>query len=58
MVELGGQDIVVFYSIAIARDYGIFKPRDRGDHLLLHIIGQRGGEPIDIVFRGVRGLRL
>mgnify|MGYP001851183347 CR=1 FL=1 len=49
-------DAVVFDGVGVSHDLAMFQPLHRAVHLLLQIVGERGGKPLHIHFGGVRAL--
>ena len=50
--------MVIFHRIAGLDDLDPLQPGDRADHLELHILGQRGGDPVRIDGRVVKAFGL
>ena len=57
-MELGRRAVVVFHGVARADDLGILQPGDGADEVVLDLVGQRGGDAVDVELAGVAALRL
>ena len=56
-IKLGGRAVIILHCVAGTDDLGLFQTRDAADEVVLYLIGQGSGDPIDIELAGVATLR-